>query len=312
MREPSVVKRIVQTMHTFKYNGLKNMHSRSLLCSALNRYALLRKIAHQTNYSSQQPRRASKALFPSNLHGGYGDATRYQGTVGVIPLLGKSTTMRQCSTSTPSTAQTFSCSTCGRVSQLSEVVRSFRCPHCEALASVESIESWPCFVLFGLPTSYDLDEEKILATFRRLQMNLHPDKFAQKSATEQQHSADLSSFLNQALKTLTNPITRAVYLLQLQGIEALAESENSIESPELLMQVLESREALEQTTTVEEVEQFIQENKEEWQIIETDMRDLFEARQFEQVKDQLIKFKYIDKALEEAKQRKLALDVQRG
>ena len=58
--------------------------------------------------------------------------------------------------------------------------------------------------------------------------------------------------MNHAFKTLQNPVLRAEYILREQGID-LAESEQTLEDPELLMEIMESREALDEATSQEQV-----------------------------------------------------------
>ena len=59
--------------------------------------------------------------------------------------------------------------------------------------------------------------------------------------------------MNGAFKTLQNPVLRAEYILRGQGID-LAESEQTLEDPELLMEIMESREALDEATSQEQVD----------------------------------------------------------
>lgn len=66
-------------------------------------------------------------------------------------------------------------------------------------------------------------------------------------------AADLSSLVNHAFKTLQNPVLRAEYILREQGVD-LAESEQTLEDPELLMEIMESREALDEATSQEQVD----------------------------------------------------------
>ena len=66
-------------------------------------------------------------------------------------------------------------------------------------------------------------------------------------------AANLSSLVNRAFTTLQNPVLRAEYILREQGID-LSESEQTLEDPELLMQIMESREALDEATSQEQVD----------------------------------------------------------
>lgn len=60
-----------------------------------------------------------------------------------------------------------------------------------------------------------------------------------------------SSLLNKAYNTLKDPLARAKYMLQLEGIQI--EESASLEDPELLLEVLEMREELEQATSEDEL-----------------------------------------------------------
>jgi len=73
-------------------------------------------------------------------------------------------------------------------------------------------------------------------------------------------AADLSSLVNHAFKTLQNPVLRAEYILQQQGVD-LAESEQTLEDPELLMEIMESREALDEATLQEQVDVIVSETQ---------------------------------------------------
>jgi len=77
---------------------------------------------------------------------------------------------------------------------------------------------------------------------------------------ESSAAADLSSLVNHAFKTLQNPVLRAEYILQGQGVD-LAESEQTLEDPGLLMEIMESREALDEATSQEQVDVIVSETQ---------------------------------------------------
>lgn len=102
------------------------------------------------------------------------------------------------------------------------------------------------FEVFGLPLSPKLDEKALEATFRELSLKLHPDRFAQASPKERLRSLEQTTTLNEAFRTLKDPVKRAFYLLKLQGIDLDREDAGAQKDVplEFLEEVMELREAL--------------------------------------------------------------------
>lgn len=74
------------------------------------------------------------------------------------------------------------------------------------------------FAVFSLPRKLHIDLAQLERTFYRLSRKHHPDVYATKSPEEQQWSLDQTSLLNDAYRTLKNPIARTEYLLRLEGV----------------------------------------------------------------------------------------------
>ena len=75
------------------------------------------------------------------------------------------------------------------------------------------------FEFFSLPSKLTLDVTALEKQFYLLSRKLHPDRFASKSAAEQDAALAQSSLLNDAYRTLKDPILRTQYLLKLEGVE---------------------------------------------------------------------------------------------
>lgn len=99
------------------------------------------------------------------------------------------------------------------------------------------------FELFGLPQAYALDRDKLDAAYRALQNAVHPDRFAAQPDAAQRVAMQWATQVNEACQTLRNPVSRGVYLLKLQGIDAL-DASNTTMAPAFLMQQMEWREAI--------------------------------------------------------------------
>src|ERR1700761_1440567 len=108
------------------------------------------------------------------------------------------------------------------------------------------------FTFFQLPQHLNLDVSALEKQFYVLSRKLHPDRFASKPVAEQEAALAQSSLLNDAYRTLKDPISRTQYLLALEGVEleeqskaatdaarATGEQKKQIVPPELLEEVFE-------------------------------------------------------------------------
>lgn len=96
---------------------------------------------------------------------------------------------------------------------------------CRACGKVQPAAPVDFFAFFGLPRKLDLDVQRLEQEFYKLSRKLHPDVFARAGAQEQQWSLEQSSHLNDAYRTLRDPIERTEYLLQLEGLKPEEQSQ---------------------------------------------------------------------------------------
>ena len=99
------------------------------------------------------------------------------------------------------------------------------------------------FTLFGLPRRFRFDGDKLDAAFRSLQRDIHPDRYASATEAERRLALQSSARVNEAYRALKDPVSRAQYLLSLQGIDALRETDTAV-SPDFLQAQLERRESI--------------------------------------------------------------------
>ncbi|MGD0889458.1 MAG: Fe-S protein assembly co-chaperone HscB [Acidobacteriaceae bacterium] len=86
------------------------------------------------------------------------------------------------------------------------------------------------FEIFSLPAKLVLDNAALEKRFYALSRRLHPDRFAAKPAEEQAAALGESSRLNDAYRTLKDPIARTEYLLKLEGVELEEQSKSATEA----------------------------------------------------------------------------------
>lgn len=90
------------------------------------------------------------------------------------------------------------------------------CPNC---SKIQPPPGGDYFSVFGLEPRLDLDLDALEREFHRLSRKLHPDRFARAGEKEQQWSLADTALLNDAYRTLKNPLRRTQYLLKLHGAE---------------------------------------------------------------------------------------------
>ena len=100
------------------------------------------------------------------------------------------------------------------------------------------------FALMGLPRSFSLDPGTLEAAWRRLQAAVHPDRHVQGSGTERRIAMEMATRVNEAYRVLRDPLRRAAYLCELDGVDVRSES-NTAMPAEFLMQQMTWRETLE-------------------------------------------------------------------
>lgn len=100
------------------------------------------------------------------------------------------------------------------------------------------------FCLFDLPVQYDIDLHALQSNYRKIQAEVHPDKFVTASPSDRLQSMQTATLTNEAYQTLKHPTARARYLLQLRGVETLEDS-NTAMPADFLMTQMEWREAIE-------------------------------------------------------------------
>jgi len=127
------------------------------------------------------------------------------------------------------------CWSCGGAVAASDAL----CPACAKVQPAPAAGTQPDrFATLGFEPSFDepagLDE-----TFRALSRKLHPDRFARATPQERRYSLEQTTRLNEAYKTLKDPVRRAEHLLSLRGVQGDPKM-----TPEFLEQTMEDREKL--------------------------------------------------------------------
>jgi molecular chaperone HscB len=117
------------------------------------------------------------------------------------------------------------------------------CPACGKIQPLARDADY--FSFFALPENLALDPADLERRFLRLSWRLHPDNFVRASQHEQALALERSSQLNDAYRTLADPVARVEYLLARYGARKEGETRQQA-PPELLEEVFELNESLEE------------------------------------------------------------------
>jgi len=100
---------------------------------------------------------------------------------------------------------------------------------CNACGKVQPPVPVDYFTFFGFPRKLNLNTATLEKEFYALSRKLHPDVFGQADDQERTWSLEQSSRLNDAYRTLKDPVKRTEYLLKLEGVELEEQSKQATE-----------------------------------------------------------------------------------
>jgi molecular chaperone HscB len=142
------------------------------------------------------------------------------------------------SASTTTTTAATTCWSCGQA-----VSGGHFCAACGKIQPLARDTDY--FAFFGLPRKLSIDAGDLEQRFHALSWKLHPDNFVRASESERELSLERSSQLNDAYRTLLDPITRVEYLLAHEGMRREGQKKQQA-PPELLEEVFELNESLDE------------------------------------------------------------------
>lgn len=158
------------------------------------------------------------------------------------------------------------------------------------------------FEIFDLPVVFEVDTQALNSRYLELQKALHPDNFASSSAAEQRVAMQKSTEVNDALKTLKDPILRAETIIALNTGEQQDLEQKSTQDVAFLMQQLQWREQLEELENQKDekaLTTFAKEIKQETKQLLAALSDSLQAQQWAQAAQICDKLRFTRKLTEE-------------
>ncbi len=161
------------------------------------------------------------------------------------------------------------------------------------------------FELFNINESFEVDTIVLGERYRELQNKTHPDKFSAAEESEKMHALQLNSLINEAYATLTSPLRRAGYLLQLRGIDTEIASQVDL-NMDLLMEQMQQREKLAELpnddSAMEELETMKKDATNRVQESANQFASFLEANDIQRAKEVFFEMQFLHKLLSEIEQ----------
>ena len=122
------------------------------------------------------------------------------------------------------------CRTCGAGAPVDEHF----CPNCSRILALGRHGDY--FSFLGLPRALTIDAADLDRRFRELSRKFHPDFYYNAAPVERLASLERSSYLNDAVRALRNPVSRIEHLLAIEGLPSPKSEEGTAKVPPSLLE----------------------------------------------------------------------------
>jgi molecular chaperone HscB len=163
------------------------------------------------------------------------------------------------------------------------------------------------FARLGLPAALDIEPAALDRVYFASQRKWHPDRFVSRPPEERAKASTEAAALNDAYRTLKDPLSRAFYLAELCGVEMPGDGK-TIDDPDLLMEAMEAREALGDADTPDAVESLAAQALQGKQETLESLASLFLRDDKPAIRKALLRLRYLDKFADEARARRTNLE----
>uniref|UniRef100_A0ACD5Y652 Uncharacterized protein n=1 Tax=Avena sativa TaxID=4498 RepID=A0ACD5Y652_AVESA len=169
------------------------------------------------------------------------------------------------------------------------------CGSCRSVQPVDPAVDY--FEIFGLDPGYNIKDNNLEGKYKDWQKKLHPDLVHSKSEKERAFAAEQSALVIDAYRTLSKPLPRALYMLQLEGIHV--DEEKTINDPGLLMEMMEIREAVSEASDSQTLGKIQSQMKRKLETWSKSFQEAFEKRDFDRAVEATQRMRYYERAMEE-------------
>jgi molecular chaperone HscB len=163
------------------------------------------------------------------------------------------------------------------------------------------------FARLGVPAALDLEPASLDKAYFARQRQWHPDRFVAKPPEERAKASTEAAALNDAYRTLKDPLARAVYFAGLKGVELPGDGK-TIDDPDLLMEAMEAREELHDAASPQAVDALAAKARDDQKSALGGLASLFLRDDKAAIRKALLRLRYLDKFAEEARAKRANLE----
>jgi Fe-S protein assembly co-chaperone HscB len=196
---------------------------------------------------------------------------------------------------------TLSCSSCWFCKTMQASANTLFCSTCHKIQELKPLKD--AFALLNLQPDFNIDLKTLESNYLKLTQALHPDRFSQASTREKLFATQQTAQINDAYSKLADPVERGYHLMRLKGFSGLLANEITTHDPELLMEVMEAREALEYAETPAKIEGLIQSTQNALKATYEVIMSTLAANHFELARTNLYRYRYYVKFIQDTKQK---------
>ena len=175
------------------------------------------------------------------------------------------------------------------------------------ISESNSSEAQDPYDLFDFEKTFDICFEELEKRYLKWQQICHPDQFLKESSQTRLMAQKKAAQVNDAYFLLKNDVKRAHYLLTYHQIDSDVCEDKTIHEPQLLMEIMTHREALDGIKEVDELQTFALKINEQLRLCKSTLSNAFDKENFDLAQQQTTRLQYLTKLQQEINQKKKIL-----
>lgn len=167
------------------------------------------------------------------------------------------------------------------------------------------------FELFELEVKFSIDREKLATSYQQFQSQFHPDRFIDSSDRDKRVAMQVTTFVNEAYKALSEDQSRARYLLELQGVHFDFEKDTT-QDMEFLMAQMSLREEIDEVNKrsdpLEYLDELIRKSRQQKAELIEDYQRQYTVQAWDQAKEIVLKLQFFTRLQQQINHKQEALE----